>query len=145
MRFSMFLVGCVCLLLCLAFSNGDAQEVKKLKPTQRWTGKINDPEAKSKAPADGYLTDAKKFATLWAAWRDKEKMPEIDFAKQIILVHTVGGPNIPSSSYLLDGDGNLKANTLATLIGGKGFGYSIEVLNREGIKSYRGKKIQETK
>ena len=56
--------------------------------------------------------------------------------------HTAGGPNIPSSSYSLDANGNLRANTLSTLIGGPGFGYSIEVLSKDGVKMYQGKKIE---
>ena len=76
----------------------------------------------------------------------QRQSPAIDFAKQIVFVQlALGGPNIPSTSYTLDDKGNVTVLSRTTLIAGPGFGYSIDVLNRDGIKTYMGKPIEEPK
>ena len=97
---------------------------------------------KKEAPKNGYLTNQKDFEKLWKAWSIKGDAPNIDFTKQIAFVHLATGPNLPSANYVLDSVGNLQAKVVQTLIGGPGFGYSVDVLDREGIKSYQGKAIE---
>src|SRR5947209_1952228 len=99
MRFFAFSAACALLALFALMEVGDAQDKKAVKPLHRWTGKINDNEAKKVLPKNGFIIDGKTFAELWKGWRKDDKLPEIDFTKQIVLVHTAGGPNIPSSSY----------------------------------------------
>lgn len=143
MRALNLLTACVLVAMLVALHGADAQEGNKpIKPAQRWTGKIGDKKLAAKAPKNGVIAEKKAFEDLWKAWRGEEKLPEVDFGKQIVFVHTAGGPNVPSSNYTLDAEGNLKSNTLSTLIGGAGFGYSIDALNKEGIKTYQGKKIE---
>jgi hypothetical protein len=131
------------LLAAFALSQGaTAEEKKKIKPTQRWAGKSADEDKKKAAPKTGYLTSQEAFEKLWEAWALKDKAPKIDFEKQIIFVHLAGGPNNVSTTYTLDDKGNLKAVSLQTLIGGPGFGYGIDVLDRQGIKTYNGKPLE---
>jgi hypothetical protein len=140
-RFFSAIVPCGFIALFTLFEVGDAQDTKAVKPVQRWADKINNNAAKKVLPKHGFITDGKCFEELWKGWRKDEMLPDIDFTKQIVLVHIAGGPNVPSASYSLDSNGNLRANTKSTLIGGPGFGYSIEVLSKEGVKMYQGKKI----
>jgi hypothetical protein len=116
-----------------------------LKPTQHWGGLIQESGKKSAAPKSkfgvGYLSSQDALEKLFGAWGLKEKPPKIDFNKQVVFVQTCSGPNLPQSFYTLDADGKLTADNKHTLKGGPGFGYSIDVLDRTGIKSYHGKPL----
>jgi hypothetical protein len=59
-----------------------------------------------------------------------------------VFVQTCTGPNLPRAFYALDAAGELKADNKHTLKGGPGFGYTIDVLERTGIKSYQGKALE---
>jgi hypothetical protein len=143
MRIASFVLGSGPLALLVAVSIVDAQEgKKKFKATQTWTGKIADDKAKVHIPVNGVITKAEPFKKLWEAWRPDDKRPLVNFDHNLVLVHIAGGPNIPTTTYLLDDKGNLKALSLSTLIGGPGFGYAIEVIGKEGIKTYQGKKVE---
>jgi hypothetical protein len=142
MRFCTFLLAAGLIALFILFDVGAAHDKKVVKPVQRWANKINDNDAKKFLPRNGVIIDGKNFEELWKAWRKDEKVPGVDFTRQIVLVHTASGPNVPLANYSLDGDGNLRANTKSTLLSGPGFGYSIEVLSKEGVKMYQGKKIE---
>jgi hypothetical protein len=127
----------------LAISASSAGDDKKnIKPTQHWGGKNGDDAKKKAAPKSGYLTSQESFETLWKAFGVKGDAPKIDFKKQIVFVQLASGPNNIGTSYTLDGKGNLTALSRQTLIGGPGFGYGLDVLDREGIKSYNGKPIE---
>ena len=70
------------------------------------------------------------------------KVPEIDFTKKLVLVGlSLGGPNRPGLNASLDEKGNLRTTYISTLIGGPGFGYSLAVFDRKGIKTINGKEI----
>lgn len=132
---------------CVAFLAGIpyvlAQGGTTVKPLQRWSGKIGNNDLLSKAPKSGVLTEAKAFEQLWKAWRGDEKVPQVDFAKNIVVVQVApGGPNVPSAFYKLSDAGDLQAKVASTLIAGPGFGYSLDVLSKEKVKTYQGKKIE---
>ena len=147
MRPLFFVVGVSTLVLAFTMHSSGAGEGKKqIKPTQQWSGKSGDEELAKRAPKAGYLTDQKTFEELWTAWKLKDKAPVLDFTKQIAFIQlATGGPNVPRPSYTLDDKGNLTVLSISTLIGGPGFGYSVDLLNREGIKTYQGKAIEENK
>lgn len=139
-------IAAVVVIAALANTASSQGGKKMIKATQTWSGKVADNDAAKFAPKSGYLTDQKSFEALWDAWKLKDKAPMIDFDKQIVLVTLArGGPNVPRTSFTLDDNGNLKVQAISTLIGGPGFGYSIDVLNREGIKTIEGKAIEQEK
>ena len=139
--FHSMVVGASCLCMALA-TLGDAGEGKKsVKASQKFSGKVADPKLGKHAPKSGVVPDQKSLEGMWTAWTVKGDVPKIDFNKDLVLVHMAGGPNIPTASYTLE-KGDLKAKVLSTLIGGPGFGYSIEVLPREGVKTYQGKPLE---
>lgn len=142
MRYSI-LGFCALLLFGFTVNLGAAGDEKKtLKPKQHWVGKIGEDKKKDAAPKNGYMTSQDAFEKLWNAWELKGKMPSLDFKKQIVFVQLAGGPNNIETTYQLDRDGNLTAKSEQTLVAGPGFGYEIDVLDREGIKTYKGKPIE---
>ena len=144
MRYPKLIVGFSLLALLLTLHPSNANDGKtQIKATQTWSGKIGDDVLSKAAPKSGYLTTQKALEELWTAWKLKDKSPTIDFKKQIVFVQlSLGGPNVPRSTYTLDGKGNLTVLSMSTLIGGPGFGYSIDVVNREGIKTYQGRPLE---
>src|SRR3712207_6664556 len=114
------------------------QEQKALMPVRSWAGRIADAgkeELRKQAPTTGTITDAKTFEKLWLLWRGDEKPPTIDFGKEIVLVHTVDGPNALKAAYTVDAQGDLKVMAASTLVAGPGFSYVIDVLQRDEFKT----------
>ena len=116
-------------------------EDRTLKPTRQWVGVHKDEKVKKMAPEVGFLTDARSFARLWKAWRPDEKVPAVDFKKEIVVV-AAGGPNRPNVTGVLNDRGNLKVRAISTLIGGPGFGYAFATFPREGVKTVGGKPVE---
>ena len=144
MRFSILAVTFGLMLATMLTS---AAEQEALKPVQHWGGLIKESGKRALAPKSkvsgvGYLTNQDAFEKLFDAWGLKEKPPKIDFKKQIVFVQTSEGPNLPKAFYTLDAAGKLTADFKQTDKGGPGFGYSIDVLDRTGIKSYQGKPLE---
>jgi len=116
-------------------------EPKAVVPDRDWAGIIDNDKLADEAPKNGLITDAKAFEKLWKAWRKDEKVPAIDFKKQFVAVTlSRGGPNKPRIAAKLD-EGKMKIGAITTLIGGPGFGYSLAVFPREGVKEVNGTKL----
>jgi hypothetical protein len=147
MRYFILVAGFAILALVLTMQPGVAQDgKKKVNATQKFPGKISDAALSKVAPKSGFLTEQKALDDLWTAWALKNKAPKVDFTKEIVIVQlALGGPNVPTATYTLDAKGNLTSVAITTLIAGPGFGYSIDVLPRDGIKSYMGKAIEDPK
>jgi hypothetical protein len=107
-------------------------EAAPLRPDIAWAGVLPEEKLRAAAPAGGVITNPKDFEALWEAWRPGEKQPEIDFAKTVIIVGTIDGPNRMFVSLSNDA-GNLKTQFGGTKVGGAGFGYLIAAVQREGI------------
>jgi hypothetical protein len=146
MRFPILIVTAAPMLLAVMLDAANAQD-GWLKPTQHWGGLIKESgkralAPKSKVSGAGYLDNQDALEKLFDAWGLKEKPPKIDFKKQIVFVQTSDGPNLPRAFFTLDAAGKLTADFKQTDKGGPGFGYSIDVLDRTGIKSYQGKPLE---
>jgi len=119
---------------------------KPVKPVKEWKGKFLNKEEEplmKEAPKSGCLTDKKAWSKLWKAWRGKEKLPKIDFEKQLVLVGAADcAANKIEAAFKLDDKGDLKGFFITTEIGGPGFVYMIVVIDRSGIKTYNGKPIK---
>jgi RNA polymerase sigma factor (sigma-70 family) len=119
-------------------------ESKTVLIQQSWDGIIPNRNLVKESPPDGFVVEAESWAKVWKAWRSKEKLPAIDFDKQIALILTVPGPNIISAPELLiDRAGNVKVPLpVSTLLPDDGrIGYKIILINRAGVKSVNGKTI----
>lgn len=113
-----------------------------VEPSGMWSAKINDESLRKLAPKSGFVADAETWKKLWAAWRPDEELAPIDFAKELILVGTVPGPNLVIMRPTIDKEGNVKFIVAGTKIGGPGFGYKLLKIGREGVKTVNGTPIE---
>ena len=135
--------ACVLLFAFAVYDSAAGDLKKNIKPTQRWGGVIGIQAKQSAAPKDGIVSTQEAFEKLWADWDLKGEAPKLDFAKQIVFVQIASGPNNISTGYTLNPNtGDLTALSRQTLKAGEGFGYGIDVLSRDGVKSYMGKAIK---
>ncbi len=135
------LVTALMILSVMLNTGRAADEKKNIKPVKHWGGIVNDSTKQKAAPKDGFLATQESFKKLWTEWGVKGEAPKIDFKTQIVFVQLASGPNNLGTSYTLDDNGNLTALSRQTLKAGPGFGYGIDVVNREGIKTYMGKQL----
>lgn len=119
-------------------STANAQDRKPLETLKEWRGD-NANEALSK-DAPNFIANSKDLEKLWKAWDIKEKLPEVDFAKEIILIATTRGSRL-NLKATLDEKGNLQPLGLATKDLRPGFRYVIISVNKTGIKTIEGKAI----
>lgn len=137
-RTACFAASLLTLLTALAIAD---EAPPAIKPVETWKGKLQDESLKAKAPESGFIADAKSWKKLWKAWRAGEKVPQIDFAKDLVLVGTAPGPNLAGMSPRLDDQGNVKFIVFSTRIGGPGFGYTLFQMSRDGVKSVNGETV----
>lgn len=112
-----------------------------VEPTARWNGTIADATLRKAAPAGDFIADADSLKKVWNAWRPDEEVPKVDFAKELIVVGIVSGPNLVLMRPALDEQGDLKFSVAGTKKGGPGFGYLFLKISREGIKTVNGKPL----
>jgi len=112
----------------------------RLKVTNTWMGSIDDEKLAKEMPDNGVITNAKDFETLVKAWKVADKVPEVNFDKEIVLVAKTEGSKLTLNA-LLDEKGDLKALGLATRDLRPGFRYVIISVPREGVKTVNGKEL----
>lgn len=121
-----------------------AKPKAKLKgvPIQRaWDGILQDRTLITQSPPDGFVADAETWEKMWKAWRPGDKLPALDFAKELVIFQTVPGPNkIDPPVLALDAAGNLKVPLpISTLLpDDRSIGYTILVIDRAGIRFVNG-------
>jgi hypothetical protein len=111
-----------------------------VKTTNAWQGSIQDKELKSAAPESGVITKAKDFEALVKAWKVADKVPEVDFDTELILVATTSGSKL-SLSATLDDKGDMKTLPIATRDLGTGFRFVIISVPKAGVKTVNGKEL----
>ena len=107
-----------------------------VRPTVRWSGTIPDAGKEKVKPNSGVITWREPFAELWAAWELGGEAPHVNFESYFVVVIT--GPDVSGLAHLMvDGEGNGSAVFKAWPVSRRlGFGYSIGVFPRAGIKTY---------
>jgi len=102
-----------------------------------FTGSIKDEALLKGTPA--FITNNQPLKDLWAKWQIADKMPEIDFAKQLVIISTTDSTGL-SAEYILDAQGNVKVQLTINkdFRAEPGFRYYIAVLNKAGVKSIDG-------
>ncbi len=111
-----------------------------VKTTNSWKGSIDDEKLKKEAPESGVITNAKDWEKLAKAWKVGDKVPEVNFDKELILIATTPGSKL-SLSATLDDKGDLKPIGIATSDLGTGFRYVIISVPKEGVKTVNGKEL----
>jgi hypothetical protein len=112
---------------------------KDVKASKQWAGSADDAELLKDAPAA--ITDAKALEKLWKSWKLPGKVPEVDFAKDLVVTSTTVGSRLINVSAMLDDQGDLQAFGMATADIAPGFRYVVLVVSRAGVKSVNGKKL----
>ena len=112
----------------------------RLKATNTWRGSIDDEKLAKEMPENGVITNAKDFEKLVKAWKVAEKVPEVNFNKEIVLVAKTVGSKLRLNASL-DEKGDLKLLGLATRDLRPGFRYVIISVPKEGVKTVNGKEL----
>jgi hypothetical protein len=107
-----------------------------VRPAVRWSGTIPDAEKEKAKPESGAITWGEPFAELWAAWELGGEAPHVNFESYFVVV--IAGPDVCSLAHLMvNGEGNGSAVFKTWPVSERqGFGYSIGVFPRAGIKTY---------
>jgi len=124
-------------LLAAVASDAHAQP-KDVKFTNTWKGSVEDANLQKGAPE--VITSAKGLEKLWKDWNIADKMPKIDFAKEIVVLGTTSG-SLLNLSARLDDKGNLQVLGMATLDLRPGFRYVIATVPSEGVKTVNKKNL----
>ena len=125
-------------LFCL-IGHVDAQDIV---PIKKIYGTNDQPGLDRLAPKSGVLVGELEWKGLWEAWKVPGQRPQVDFAKQLVIVQTVTGPNRMIIGPLsLNDSGDLSFQVSATKMAGPGFGYVLIIASRDQIRSVFGKPI----
>ncbi len=114
----------------------------EIKPVAVYKGSVAEVELQKNCP--DFISDAVTMQELWQSWKIKEKVPEIDFAKQIVLISTTVG-SVMNMTISLDEKGDMKTFGMSTMDFGEGFRYLMSVVSREGVKTVNGKELPTTR
>ena len=139
MIFKRIMMICLGLLLTtvLPLQAGPAKG-KPLKPLKQWSGSVEDLSLQKAAPE--VIVSAPELEKLWQAWKVPGPVPQVDFAKELVVVTTTRGSRLRFGATL-DEQGNLQVAGMATRDLRPGFRYVIAVVSREGVKSVNGKEL----
>jgi len=133
-------IGLAVLGVALLLAPAIRGEAKNVTLTQKWSGSVADEGLKKEAPENGCITNANKFAKLWKAWKIGEKMPKVDFKKEMIILVVTSGSRLDLSARLSD-KGDLQILGVATSDFRPGFRYVVGVVSRDGVKTVDGKQL----
>ena len=111
-----------------------------LKVSNTWMGAVDDEKLAKEMPANGVITNAKDFEALVKAWKVADKVPDVDFDREIVLVAKTEGSKLRLNASL-DEKGDLRALGLATRDLRPGLRYVIISVPREGVKTVNGKTL----
>ena len=109
-----------------------------VRPAVRWSGTIPDAGKEKVQPKPGVITWREPFAELWAAWELGKEAPHVDFDSYFVVVEAGSYADV-LVHLMVDGQGVGRA-----VVKGwseperQGFGYSIGVFPRAGIKTCHG-------
>jgi hypothetical protein len=130
---------CLSGLILLVLFATDVQAGKKpVKFLQSWKGSVVDETQQQVAPE--VIANTKILEKVWKAWKIEEKMPKIDFAKEIVVLATTRGSRLNLTANL-DDAGNLEVVGMHTLDLADGFRYVIAAVSRDGVKTVNKKEL----
>lgn len=138
----MKVLGLLVPLVIVAVVVSDARAEKKaVKLEKEWKGSVDNEALATNAPA--VIVDAKALEKLWKAWQIEEKVPAVDFKKELIIITTTSGSKLRLSASI-DDKGNLEVLGMATRDLRPGFRYVIATVSRKGVKTVNGKRLELT-
>jgi hypothetical protein len=126
-------------LVCLTFLVPQVLAGKApVKITKEWRGSVAGETVMN--AASPVITTAREMKKLWKTWKLPGKTPEVDFAKEIVVVITTQGSGLHLVVNRSE-KSNLEVVGMATLDFQPGFRYVIATVPREGIKTVNGDKL----
>jgi hypothetical protein len=131
----------VCAVLAgLAFASvapHAAAQSRKVAITKKWSGSVDD----EKALEPECITSVKGPEAVWKAWKTEGDMPQVDFAKDMIVAVYSGGSKLNMAGANLDEKGDLTVLGFGTRDIRPGFRYVLGVVSREGVKTVNKKEL----
>jgi hypothetical protein len=114
------------------------EKPKPIKTEKTWGGLVKI-ELRKEAP--GNIADKDAWAKFWKLYRGEEKLPEVDFKTELILVVVNNDPNGISIRLEVDNKGDLTVDyerTEIRFINPTTCAYQIALIKRGGIKTILG-------
>jgi hypothetical protein len=133
-----WLVGLVALVLVGLVAPAVHAQKKPVKMTHTWAGAVEDENLRKGAPE--CVTSKKGLEKLWKAWKVRDKMPDVDFGKEIVVIGTTSGSKLRLAANL-DAKGNLQVLGLGTRDLVPGFRYVMGTVSKAGVKTVNGKEL----
>lgn len=128
-----------CVIVAAVVASQPVRADDFVKPVVRWSGTVEDAGKVKAMPASGAVTSQEAFDKLWTAWQVGRDVPFIDFDSHFVVV-VAGGDTVTLIHLMVDGKGvgrDVKGDGAER----KGFGYSLGVFPRAGIKTYGGEDV----
>jgi uncharacterized protein (TIGR03067 family) len=129
-------------LLTLALGVSPARAESRYT-TKSWEGQREDVTLEKEAPASRAVGNKEDFAALWKAWMGKDKLPEIDFEKEFVVILTSKTFVINSVALQVE-----QGHAYAVPVRKKdekrevkGLAFAMGVFPREGITTFNGKPL----
>jgi hypothetical protein len=133
-----WLVGLIAVVILALLTPAVHAQKKAVMPNKEWSGSVEDENLAKGAPE--CITSAKDLEKLWKDWKLPDKAPEVDFAKELVIVTTTRGSRL-KLGLTVDDKGNLQVGGLATRDLRPGFRYVIATVSKEGVKTVNGKEL----
>jgi hypothetical protein len=133
-----FVHGWLAVVVVVLVVSAAHAEKKPVKLSKEWSGSVADEALMKDAPR--CITTKKGLEKLWKSWKISDKMPEIDFTKEIVVIEMTSGSKLRLSANL-DDKGNLAVLGLGTRDLAPGFRYVIATVSKEGVKTVNGKEL----
>jgi hypothetical protein len=124
-------------LAAVSVQDAAAQKKTKVEIGMKWSGSVDD----EKARKPDAITSPEQLKAVWKEWKVTDKMPEVDFKKNIVVaVYSVGSKlNIAGAN--LDDKGNLDVLGFGTRDIRPGFRFVLGVVSKDGVKTVGGKEL----
>jgi hypothetical protein len=113
-----------------------------VKLKQIWCGQVSQ-ELRSAVPKRGYITNHRDWTRLWQTYRSDEKVPRVNFDRELILVYVHTDSNTVYMSPMLNTKGDLANNISFTEVASSNSSctYKFGSIDRREIKTIAGKAI----
>jgi uncharacterized protein (TIGR03067 family) len=111
-----------------------------IEPTAKWLGRIGDASVAKQCPEKPITTRA-EFEKLWKALRGSEAVPEVDFAKEFVLVGTSSVFEVTAIGLIVEEGEEEVSRSESVKAGGKveGLTYIIATFRRELVDVVDGR------
>ncbi|MEJ5329321.1 MAG: hypothetical protein WHT07_04135 [Desulfobaccales bacterium] len=115
-------------------------EKRPVEPTRTWKGSVAD-ENRLPQELPVVIHHGSQLQELWEHWQIKEPLPQVDFARELVVATATRG-SVLRLALTLDDRGNLEVGGLSTMDLRPGFRYVIATVSRAGVNTVNGKRLE---